>query len=93
MVGLLAGNDWQIVAGGGCWQWLLVVAGSGGPVVAMECGEGKRKEKGREKKKKKKKMKEDGEPVTMRVFGKWQCRGKDCGKEKKNGRENGDRRV
>ena len=55
MVGLLAGNDWQIVAGGGCWQWLLVVAGSGGPIVAVECGEGKRKEEGREKKTGKKK--------------------------------------
>ena len=29
-------------------------------------------------------MKEDGERVTVGVFGKWQCRGKDCGKEKKN---------
>ena len=71
------------MAGGG-GQWLSVVVGGGWPVVAVECGEGKRKEKGREKK-----MKEDGERVTVGVSGKWQCRGK----EKKNGRENGDHCV
>ena len=38
-------------------------------------------------------MKEDGERVTMGVSGKWQCREKDCEKEKRNERENGDRRV
>ena len=73
------------MAAGSSGQWR---AGSGYGVWG---GEKKRKRK--RKKNQEKKMKEDGERVIMGVFGKWQCRGKDCGKERKNGRENGDRRV